>query len=68
MSAPYCQDYDVIGILYKDYIKQAQDNNFELNISGVVTRASESSGEGNFPGNIKDKFYKTEIYKKLSRK
>ena len=68
MYAPYCQYYDVIGILYKDYIKQAQDNNVDLNISGFVTRASESSGEGTFPGNIKHKFYKTEIYKKLSRK
>ena len=58
----------MIGILYKDYIKQAQDNNVELNISGVVTISSESSGEGTFPGNTEDKFYKTEIYKKLSRK
>ena len=57
----------MIGILYKDYIKQAQYNNVELNFSGVVTRSSESSGEGTFPGNIEDEFDKTEIYKKLSR-
>ena len=54
-------------ILYKDYIKQAQDTNVELNISGVSTRAGELSGEGAFTGNIENKYYKTEIYKKFSK-
>ena len=55
-SAPYRQDYDASVILYNDYIKQAQDTNVELNISGVGTGASESSGEGAFTGKIEDKY------------
>ena len=40
-SAPYCQDYDASVIIYKDYIKQEQDTNAELNISGVGTRSGD---------------------------
>ena len=40
-SAPYRQDYDVSVILYKYYIKQAQDTNTELNILGVGTRSGD---------------------------
>ena len=66
-SAPYRQDYDASVILYKYYIKQAQDTNSKLNISGVGTGAGESPGEGAFTGKIEDKYYKTAIYKKLSK-
>ena len=65
--APYCQDYDASVILYKDYIKQAQDTSVELDISGVRTGASESSGDREFTGKIKDKYYKTSIYKNFSK-
>ena len=51
-SAPYYQNYDASVVLYKDYIKQLKDVNIELNISGVSTEASESSGEGTFTGKI----------------
>ena len=67
-SAPYCQDYDASVIIYKDYIKQEQDTNAELNISGVGTRTGESSGEETFTGNIKYKDYKTAIYKNFLKK
>ena len=60
-SAPYRQGYDASLILYKDYIKQTQDKNVELNILGVGTGAGESSVEGTFTGNIEDKCYKKEI-------
>ena len=66
-SAPYCQGYDASLILYKDYIKQTQDKNVELNILGVGTGACESSVEGTFTGNIEDKYYKKIIYKKFSK-
>ena len=39
-----------------------------MNISGVGAGASESSGKGAFTGNIEDKYYKTTIYKKFSKK
>ena len=64
----YCQDYDASVILYTYYIKQAQDTNVELNISGVATGADESSVEGTFTGNIVNNYYKTEIYKNFSEK
>ena len=60
-SAPYCQGYDASLISYKDDINQAQNMNFELNISGVGTSAGESSSEGKFTGNIEYKYYKTAI-------
>ena len=63
--APYCQDYDASVILYKDYIKQAQDTSVELYISGVGTGSGESSDEGTFTGNIEDNYYTAEIYKKF---
>ena len=43
-------------IIYKDYIKQAQDTNVELNISGFGTGAGDSSGKVTFNGNIEDKY------------
>ena len=55
-------------ILYNYYIKKAQNTNIELNISGVGTGASDSSGKGIFTGNIEDNYDKTEIYKKFSKK
>ena len=51
-SAPYRQDYDANVIIYKDYIKQAQNTNVEFNISGYGNGAGESSGKGIFTGNI----------------
>ena len=59
VSAPYQQDYYASVILYKDYIKQAQYMNVDLDISGVGTGASKSSGEGTFTGVIEDSYYKT---------
>ena len=67
-SAPYRQEYDASAILYKDYIKQAQDTNFKLNISGIGTGSGESSGKGTFTGKIEDTYCKTLIYKKFLNK
>ena len=41
-SLPYCQEFDASVTLYEDYIKQAQDMNVELHISGIGTKAGES--------------------------
>ena len=51
-SAPHRQEFDTSVTLYKDYIKQVQDTNDELNISDVGTEFSESSGKGTFDGEI----------------
>ena len=55
-SSPLCQDFDACMTLYRDYIKQAQDMKVELNISGVGTKDSESSGKGDLTGEIEDKY------------
>ena len=45
--------------IYNDSIKQAQDMNVELNISGVVTEAGELSRLGTLTGDIEENYYKT---------
>ena len=62
-TAPYLKDFDTSGTLYKDYIKQSQDMNIELNTSVVVTKSGDSSGKGNLTGDIdiEDSYYKIEV-------
>ena len=67
-STPYCQEYDASVILYKDYINKSQDTNAQLNISVIGTGAGESSCKRTFTGKIEDKYYKTAMYKKFSKK
>ena len=55
-------------LLYIRIISSKNNIKVELNISDVGTGAGESSGKGNFTDNIEDKYYKTAIYKKLSKK
>ena len=55
-SEYYLQGYDASVIIDKDYIKQAQDTNVELNISGFGTGAGDSSGKVTLNGNIEDKY------------
>ena len=67
-DSPYCQDFDASVILYKYYITQSKDMNVELNILGVGTKDSDSSGKGNLTGDIKDKYYRIELYTNSSKR
>ena len=57
----YCKEFDASVTLYQYYIKQAQDMNVELNISGVGTKYGDSLGKETLTGDIEDKYYKTEV-------